>query len=97
MNTGNIWFVRPIDCNVKHCIFPKHKLPICATLNVRTHLKSTVYMLISIKIGGCFQCSITSNFDFGITVEPLNKDTFGTSYFVLCREVVLFTEVVFDI
>ena len=24
------------------------------------------------------------------TVEPLNKDTFGTSCFVLCREVVLF-------
>ena len=24
-----------------------------------------------------------------ITVEPLNKDTFGTSRFVLCREVVL--------
>ena len=23
-------------------------------------------------------------------VEPLNKDTFGTSRFVLCREVVLF-------
>ena len=25
-----------------------------------------------------------------ITVKPLNKDTFGTSRFVLCREVVLF-------
>ena len=26
----------------------------------------------------------------GHTVEPLNKDTFRTSRFVLCREVVLF-------
>ena len=29
-----------------------------------------------------------------VTVEPLNKDTFGTSRFVLCREVVLFSEVI---
>ena len=29
-------------------------------------------------------------FEFGSTVEPLNKDTFGTSHFVLCREVVFF-------
>ena len=28
------------------------------------------------------------------TVEPLNKDTFGTSSFILCREVVLL-EVIF--
>ena len=25
-----------------------------------------------------------------LTMEPLNKDTFGTSHFVLCREVILF-------
>ena len=35
MHTGDLWFIWPIDCNVKHHIFSKHKFP---TL----HLKSTV-------------------------------------------------------
>ena len=39
---GNIWFVQPIDCNVKHPHFPKHKFPIHATRNVQTQLKSNV-------------------------------------------------------
>ena len=33
--------------------------------------------------------TLTVNHMVWYTVEPLNKDTFGTSHFVLCREVVL--------
>ena len=33
---GNIWLVRPVDCNVKTPRFPKHEFSILATRNVQT-------------------------------------------------------------
>ena len=42
---GNLWFVRPIDCSVKHLIFQSINFHIHATRNVQAHLKSTVIHL----------------------------------------------------
>ena len=39
---GDLWFVWPIDCNVKTQHFPKHKFPVHTTRNIQTQLKSTV-------------------------------------------------------
>ena len=39
---GNLWFVRPIDSNVKHCIFQSINFLYTQHWNVQTHLISTV-------------------------------------------------------
>ena len=44
---GNIWFVWPIDCNVKHHILQRIIFLYMPTLNVQTHLKSTVSQIHS--------------------------------------------------
>ena len=48
----------------------------------KSHIQKRIFYRSRTMLSLFSQCSVT--------VEPLNKDTFGTSRFVLCREVVLF-------